>query len=272
MRIGRAALHHWEEPCISGTNGSGAVFFSGCSLGCVFCQNRRISHTDTELPAGKEISVSELTEIFFRLRDEGAHNINLVTPDIYLPSVAQAIELAGSQGFSLPFVWNSSAYINAEHLRRLDGLIDIYLPDDKFYSEKTAQRYAQAADYPKAAVAAIREMVRQCGNCRFDEKGILQRGVIVRHLLMPGGLLEAKLILRDLWNAFDKSIYFSLLHQYTPLPEQLAGYPELCRDIRERDYRALCDYALSLGITQAYVQEGGTASEGFIPDFVLAGS
>jgi len=268
MRIGRAALHFWEEPCISGTGGSGAVFFSGCNLGCVFCQNHRISHTSASLPPGKEVSVEELVDIFFRLKDEGAHNINLVTADIYLPSVAEAISLARSRGLDLPFVWNSSAYLNVESLRLLDGLIDIYLPDDKFYSPESAGKYSHASDYPAAARLAIAEMVRQCSPCVFNKKGILQRGVIVRHLLMPGGLLEAKLILRDLYHTYGDTVYISLLHQYTPLMPQLEGFPELQRRVSGREYDSLVSYALRLGITNAYIQEGDTASEEFIPEFL----
>ncbi len=267
MRIGRAALHHWEEPCISGTRGSGAVFFSGCNLGCVFCQNYEISHT-TGLPAGKEISVDELVEIFFQLKDEGAHNINLVTADIYLPSVAEAISRARSQKLDLPFVWNSSSYLTVESLKQLDGLIDIYLPDYKFFSPKSAKKYANAENYPQTASKAIAEMVRQQGKCIFGEDGMIKRGVIVRHLLMPGGLLEAKMILRDLWNSYGNRIYISLLRQYTPLLPQIENHPELQRRVFDREYDTLTEYALSLGITQAYIQESGTASEDYIPEFL----
>ncbi|MBR3305734.1 MAG: radical SAM protein [Lachnospiraceae bacterium] len=268
MRIARAALHFWEEPCISGTEGSGTIFFSGCGLGCVFCQNHEISGRVRELP-GKTVSPGELSEYFFRLKEEGANNINLVTADIYIPSVAEAVRIAKDQGFDLPFVFNTGSYITVESLKILEGLTDIYLPDAKFYSEKTAKRYAAAPDYARVSKAAIAEMVRQCGECVFDEKGMMKRGVIIRHLLLPGRLLEAKLILQELWKAYGDRVWFSLLWQYTPLSSLPDGFPELERRVYQREYKELCDHADKLGIRNAWIQEEGCAEEDFIPDFNL---
>ena len=282
-QIARAALHPWEEPCISGKEGSGTVFFAGCNLGCVFCQNSKISRptrfTDAcanapeseasspSLPVRLRSSVENLVMIFYKLFAQGANNINLVTADMFVPTVAEAIRLAKTQGFPLPFLLNTGSYLRVETLRRLDGLIDIYLPDFKFLSEKRAARYANAPEYPETARAAIREMVRQTGACVFDEKGLLKRGVLIRHLLLPNGLLEAKLLLKELYRTYGDTVYFSLLNQYTPLPAQLAGYAELLRPVTEREYDALVEYALSLGIANAYMQEQGSASESYIPDF-----
>lgn len=273
VRCARAALHYWEEPCISAGSdpevqeikqGSGAVFFTGCNLGCVFCQNYGISHG---IPGGVALGAADLADIFFSLKDQHAYNINLVTPDIHIPVLAEAIALAKERGIGLPFIWNSSAYVTVEALRILDGLVDVYLPDLKFISERKAARYLRAADYPQAARAAIAEMVRQAGRCVFDAEGMIQKGVIVRHLLMPGGLLEAKMIVKELHENYGDRIWLSLMNQYTPLTEHLQGYPELQRPVTEREYTELIEYALDLGITQAYMQEGGTAKESFIPAF-----
>ncbi len=269
--LARAALHYWEEPCISGECGSGAVFFSGCNLGCVFCQNYEISRMQGGELYGKSVGTKRLVEIFYELKEQGAANINLVTGDIYIPALAEAIGCAKRQGFSLPFVFNSSAYLEAEALRILEGLIDVYLPDMKFYSEKRAARYCRAADYPKKARAAIKEMFRQTGECSFDEKGMIKKGLILRHLLLPGGLLEAKLILKEAYREYGDSVYFSLLNQYTPLQGRLSAFPELMGRVPSREYDELVEYALSLGIHNAWMQEEESRGEGFIPDFDMRG-
>ena len=268
MRIARAALHMWEEPCISGGGGSGAIFFSGCNLGCVFCQNYGISHM---LNKGAPVNEERLVEIFCELEEQGADNINLVTADVYIPSIASAIKKAKDHGFDLPFIFNTSSYLNVESVKMLEGLIDIYLPDAKFYSADKARKYINADNYYEYASAAIKEMHRQTGSCTFDDKGLIKKGTIIRHMLMPGGLLESKLILRKLYEEYRDDVYFSIMSQYTPIAEQLKQYPEINKTVSEREYDELIEYALSIGIKNAWMQEGGVAKESFIPAFDLSG-
>ena len=268
IRVARAALHYWEEPCISGPDeeGSGAVFFTGCNLGCVFCQNYKISHQKNGT-LGSVVSPQRLAELFFSLKDQHANNINLVTADVHIPAVAEALAIAKAQGLELPVIFNSSAYVTVDSLRRLEGLVDVYLPDFKFYTAKKAAKYLHTRDYPDVARTAIAEMVRQAGECCFDDAGKIRKGVIVRHLLMPHGLLEAKMIVKELYQRYGDGIYLSLMNQYTPIAAQLKAYPELQKAVAEAEYTELIEYALSLGITHAYMQEGGTVSESFIPAF-----
>lgn len=269
LQVARASLHMWEEPCISGTSGSGTVFFSGCNMGCVFCQNRKISRGET----GKTITTDRLEEIFFELQEKGANNINLVTGDMFIPAIADAIERAKRDGIHIPFLFNSSSYLNVDSLKRLDGLIDIYLPDFKYIREKDAIRYSNAPGYPEAAKEAIAEMVRQQPSCEFVMKGtqrLLSKGVVVRHLLMPGMLIQAKLIVRYLYENYGDSIYISLMNQFTPNGE-LEDYPEIDRRLKGYEYKSLVEYAQNLGVTLGFVQEGETAKESFIPDFDLSG-
>ena len=268
MHIARAALHMWEEPCISGGQGSGAVFFAGCNAGCVFCQNHEISQY---INSGAKVSTDRLTEIFFELKEKKADNINLVTADVYIPSIAYAIEDAKNKGFDLPFIFNTSSYIKVSSLKILDGLIDVYLPDHKFYTSKSSVRYMHAKDYPQTAFSAIEEMYRQTGACLFDEKGLIKKGTIVRHMLMPGGLLEAKLILKRLFDEYGNDVYFSIMSQYTPIEDQLKDHEEINRKVSGREYDELIEYALSIGIKNAWMQEGEAAKESFIPAFDLSG-
>lgn len=298
LRVARAALHFWEEPCISGTKGSGTVFFSGCNLGCVYCQNREISRgplhpngagVERPEPVGETVSPERLTEIFFELEEQGANNINLVTGDHFLPTIAGAIEAAKKRGIGIPFLLNTSSYLNVETLRRMEGLIDIYLPDFKYIRDTDAIRYSRAPGYPEAAKAAIAEMVRQQPECcfRFEEgssdpaqsssdiaqissysaQQLLTRGVVVRHLLLPGQLIQAKLIVRYLYETYGDNIFISLMSQYTPNHEVLLEYPEIDRKVTGREYRSLIDYAAELGVTRGFMQEGEAASESFIPPF-----
>lgn len=264
MMIARAALHFWEEPPISGSAGSGAVFFSGCSLGCVFCQNKEISRG----MYGREVSASELSDIFFRLGDDGALNVNLVTPTHFLPTVREAIALARRRGFSLPFVYNTSGYDTPEALRTLDGLIDVYLPDFKYAVSELAARYSFAPDYPRAAKAALAEMVRQQPRYELGEDGILRRGVIVRVLVLPAHLANAKLTLRYLRSTYGDAIRVSIMNQYTP--SQDLPHP-LHRPLTRDEYAEVLDYAVKIGITDAFIQEEGTAKESFIPPFDMTG-
>lgn len=269
IKIARAGLHMWEEPCISGRQGSGAIFFSGCNMGCVFCQNKEISRGET----GKEISADRLTEIFFELKDTGANNINLVTADIYIPSIKKAIHNAKMSGFDLPIILNTSGYINKESIESLDGLIDIYLPDMKYIRDKDALRYSNAPDYPDVCRDAIDEMVRQQPECVFEERGdelILKKGLVVRHLLMPGMLIQAKMILRYLHFRYGDKIMISIMNQYTP-NGCLNAYPEINCKVSENEYRSLVRYAENIGITRGYIQDKTSADEAFIPDFDLSG-
>lgn len=257
----RAALHFWEEPCISGERGSGTVFFSGCSLGCVYCQNYNISRN----LAGKEITTKRLAEIFLELEAQKAHNINLVTPSHYVPSIIEAIKQAKSEGLHIPIVYNSSGYEAVEIIKMLEGNVDIYLPDFKYCGQDLAYRYSGCRDYFEAASKALREMVRQTGAAEFEGE-IMTRGVIVRHLLLPGGLSDSKKVIKYLYETYGDTIYLSIMNQYTPL-EQVEAYPEINRKVTEQEYEELVDYALELGVENGFIQEGETASESFIPEF-----
>lgn len=262
LRVARAALHMWEEPCISGEAGSGTVFFSGCNLHCVYCQNYHIAHAEL----GKAITVERLAEIFGELQAKGALNINLVTPSHYVPQIVEALTIAKARGLSLPVVYNSSAYEKADALRLLDGLVDVYLPDLKYVDSAISKKYSHAADYFTVATAALAEMVRQVGEPLFDDQGIMRKGVIVRHLLLPGCLWDSKAVIRYLYETYGDQIYISIMNQYTPLPH-VACYPELDRKITPEEYDELVNYALDLGVENGFIQEGDTALESFIPDF-----
>ncbi len=265
----RAALHMWEEPCISGEQGSGAIFFSGCSLGCAFCQNRDISGGKS----GKEISVDRLAEIFFELKEKGANNINLVTPDHFIPQIIEAIDIAKKDGFDLPFVYNCSGYEEVESLKLLEGYIDIYLPDFKYMSSELAAKYSNAPDYPETAKKALAEMVRQTGGDKmwFDDNDIMQKGVIVRYLQLPGCMADAKAVIEYLSKTYGNAIYISIMNQYTPMEGIGKKFPELDRKLTEEEYDELVDYAISIGVENGFIQEGETASESFIPPFTNEG-
>lgn len=260
--VARAALHMWEEPCISGKEGSGAVFFSGCSLGCGFCQNNKISRGQT----GKKITVEYLAELFFQLQGQGANNINLVTAGHFLPQVALALENARAHGLKIPVVYNSSGYEKADTLKILEGLVDIYLPDFKYMDSELAGKYSHAPDYPQIAKAALKEMVQQVGTPGFDERGMMKKGVIVRHLLLPGHVKNSREVLKYLYETYGDRIYISIMNQYTPMPA-MKDDPKLSRKVTDREYERLLDYALSLGLNNGFIQEGETAKESFIPEF-----
>lgn len=262
IKIARADLHFWEEPCLSGTNGSGTVFFSGCNLKCVYCQNYKIS----TLGAGRYITPKELGDIFISLQMRGAHNINLVTAAPYLPHVIYAIGYAKASGLDIPIVYNSSGYESVGALRALKGLVDIYLPDFKYFNDKYAVRYSAAPDYRTIAEAAVAEMFSQVGKPEFDTSGIMKKGVIVRHLMLPGLLFDSKKIIDLLYESYGDDIWISIMSQYTPLPH-VKAYPELDRRISRKCYNALVDYAAELGVKNAFVQSGDAADESFIPDF-----
>ena len=266
IKVARAALHYWEEPCISGKNGSGAVFFSGCSLHCVFCQNRDIS----DGRVGKEISRQRLSDIFFELKEKGANNINLVTPGQYIPDIVWAVENARAEGFDLPIIYNTSGYENVESLKMLEGIVDIYLPDFKYMDSTLAKKYSKAVDYPAVAKKAVAEMVRQQPDAVFDgQTGLIKKGVIVRQLLLPGHVKDAKDILKFLYESYGNHIYISMMSQFTPFG--LEEYPEINRRVTKREYERYIDYAIALGVENAFIQEGDVAEESFIPEFDCEG-
>lgn len=260
----RAALHMWEEPCISGTNGSGAVFFCGCNMGCVFCQNYDIAHARNS----RKLTPEHLSDIFLTLQDKGAHNINLVTPSHYIPQIITALTQAKMYGLTIPVVYNTSAYEKVDTLKSLEGLIDVYLPDLKYFSATLSSKYSAAPDYFEVASAAIAEMVRQIPAAVFetDEDSLIKKGVIVRHLMLPGCEEDSRAILQYLHKTYGEQIYISIMNQYTPL-STVAQFPELNRTISSKAYDRMIDYAISIGIENGFIQEGETASESFIPSF-----
>lgn len=258
----RAALHFWEEPCISGTCGSGAVFFSGCNLQCVFCQNHDIALGQY----GRTLSVEHLSDIFLKLEEKGAANINLVTGTHFIPQIAAALELSRCHGLSIPIVYNTGSYEKVSSLRLLEGLVDIYLPDLKYKSPALSAKYSHAEDYFPVAAAAIAEMFRQVGAARFDSAGMMRSGIIVRHLLLPGQAADSKRVLRYLHNTYGNNIYISIMNQYTPLPH-VADIPELNRKISPEEYEKILAFAEQIGIENGFFQEGDTAEESFIPPF-----
>lgn len=260
----RAALHFWEEPCISGKEGSGAVFFSGCPLRCVFCQNSVIA----EGGVGQQVGVEQLAAVFLRLQGEGANNINLVTPTHFVPQIAAALRLAKRDGLRIPVVYNTGSYERVETLRLLDGLVDIYLPDLKYWSPEPAERYSHAPDYFETASAAIAEMVRQAPEAVFEEREdgtvLMKRGVIVRHLMLPGLGMDSRKVLRYLHETYGNRIYISIMNQYTPM-RSFESFPELNRRVGRKAYERLVDFAIRIGIENGFIQEGGTAEESFVP-------
>lgn len=262
IKVARAALHYWEEPVISGSKGSGAVFFCGCNLHCCFCQNDQISSGK----GGKEISIEQLQDIFDKLVKQGAHNINLVTPTHYTRQIAQALEKKPA----VPVVWNSSGYEKAETLELLEGKIDIYMPDLKYALAKPAEKYSSAPDYFETAQKAIREMYRQVGPAVIDEDGIMKKGVIIRHLVLPGNIENTKRVIDWVSKEFKPGeILFSLMSQYTPVKKY--SYPELNRVITEEEYQEVCDYLYESGIEDGFMQELDSAEEFYIPSFDLTG-
>lgn len=266
IKVARAALHYWEEPCISGKRGSGAVFFSGCSLHCVFCQNREIS----DGKAGKLISKERLSDIFMELAGKGANNINLVTPGQYIPDIVWAVNDAKSRGMKLPIIYNTSGYENVTELKLLEGIVDVYLPDFKYMDSTLSARYSRAKDYPSVAKQALSEMVRQQPDVVIDDAtGLIQKGVIVRQLLLPGHVNDAKAVLKYLYDTYHDHVYISMMSQFTPIA--LKDYPEINRTVTRREYERLIDYALEIGITNAFIQEGDVAKDSFIPAFDCEG-
>lgn len=261
IKIARAALHYWEEPCISGSNGSGTVFFCGCNLGCVFCQNRKISRGK----GGYVVTKEELADIFIELQNKNAHNINLVTPTHFSPHIIPSTEIARKKGLKIPIVYNCGGIESVEALKTLQNKIQIYLPDFKYWDNFYAKKYSYFENYSETVKKAIEEMVKQVGKIEFDENGIMKKGVIVRHLALPYLEEDSKKIIEYLYKTYKNDIYISIMSQYTP-PKNII-YEELKYPVRDYQYREIVEFALSLGIKNAYIQDGESVGESFIPDF-----
>jgi len=265
-RVALVSLHQWEEPCLSGDRGSGTVFFSRCNLCCAFCQNHVISQNG----AGKEISIERLGEIFREQQTRGAHNLNLVSPTPYVPHILAAINCARARGFSLPVVYNTNSYETPATVRALAGYVDIYLPDLKYFDPRVAVKYSSAPDYFHHAAKAVEAMVEQAGPPVFGNDGLMRRGVIIRHLLLPGLVEDSKRVVEYIHRTFGDTVYLSLMSQYTPV-YRAAGYPEINRTVEPMEYAALVDCAGSLGVSNGFIQQGGAAIESYIPKFDLRG-
>ncbi len=263
IKVARAALHFWEEPCISGTNGSGTVFFSGCPLKCVFCQNEKISHGGF----GREVTSSELMHIFDALIEQGAHNLNLVSPTHFAPQLKKILEEYKS---SVPVVYNTGGYENIETLKSLEGLIDIYLPDLKYYDKDVSKKYSAAADYFEFASKAVLEMFRQVGNLETDEDGIAKRGLIIRHLILPGNVSQTVKILNWISENLSTQTAVSLMRQYVPYAQAVNIKP-IDRPLSGKEYHLALKAFKELGFEYGFFQKSLSASEEFIPDFDLTG-
>lgn len=261
IKIAMYSLHFWEEPCLSSSKGSGTIFFSCCNMRCIYCQNYEISCNNF----GREVSIDEFSKICLKLQEKGANNINLVTPTMYIPLIKEGLLLAKENGLSIPIVYNTSGYENAEALRELDGLIDIYLPDFKYYDDSLGEKFSFVNDYSKYAKEAIKEMYRQVGKNIFKDD-IMIKGVIVRHLLLPSHSEDSKKIIKYLYDTYKDNIYISIMNQYTPV-RKIDNYKELNSIVSTCEYDDLINYACDIGITNAYIQEGETCKESFIPDF-----
>lgn len=266
VRIALVSLHQWEEPCLVGAKGAGTVFFSYCSLRCVYCQNHAISHGGQ----GVEVTTERLAEIFLEQQARGAATLDLVTPTHYVPQIIAALDIAKARGLTLPVVYNSSAYENVETIEALKGYVDVYLPDMKYMSAASGGEYSAAVDYFAAASAAITRMVEQVGPVQFAADGQLRRGVLVRHMVLPGHRHESMDIVKWLWETFGKTVQVSLMNQYTPM-YKAAEHKPLNRRLTTFEYDSVVDYALQLGMENAYIQERRSASAEFVPDFNGAG-
>ena len=261
IKIARYSLHYWEEPCISGKSGSGTIFFSGCNLKCIFCQNYDLSFSNI----GKEITIERFADICIELQNKKALNINLVTPTTYIPLIKEGLLLAKKKGLKIPIVYNTSGYENVSSLKELDGLIDIYLPDFKYYDNNIAINFSKADNYFEIVKDALKEMYRQVGN-PIIKRGIMKKGVIVRHLLLPNHIDDSKKVIKYLYDNYKDNIYISIMNQYTPI-RNIKEYDELNKTVEENEYDELINYALDIGIKNAFIQEGETCKESFIPNF-----
>ncbi len=262
VKIGRNALHYWEEPCISGENGSGTVFFSGCPLRCVYCQNYNLGRGK----AGHKLEDKSLCDIFIDLQNKGAHNINLVTAEHFAPHIKDAVIEARENGLKIPVILNSSGYVSAETLEILKDIIDVYLVDFKYMDSEIAKSYSSAPDYPEIAKKAVFQMVEAVGKPVFDEDGILKKGVVVRHLCLPTCEEDSKDIIKYLFDTYADKIIYSIMRQYTPIKKH-EKFPELNRKITEKEYDEIIDFCIEMGLEDAYIQDDECALESFIPEF-----
>ena len=260
LKAAKAYLHMWEEPCITGEHGSGTVLFSGCNLKCIFCQNSDLSLNGL----GKVISTDELAQSFIKLQEKKASNINLVTGVCFIPHIVNAVTIAREQGLTIPVLYNSSGYESVESLKMLEGCIDIYMPDMKYMSSETAAAYSFAGDYPETAKKAIAEMFAQTGPAVIGEDGLMKKGVLVRHMVLPGCVPESKKILRYLRETYGNDIYISIMNQYTPMPS-VADHSLLSRKVSEEEYERVLDFADKIGIEKGFTQSGEAAKESFVP-------
>jgi radical SAM domain protein len=265
IKIALASVHNYEEPCISGKNGSGTVFFSNCNLNCIYCQNYEIS----QLGKGKEITIEHLAQIFIKQQEKNVNNINLVTPTMYVPQIIEAIKIARKKGLNIPIIYNSNGYENVETIKKLNGYIDIYLPDLKYYSNEIAKKYSKIDNYFETAISAIKEMQKQVGNPIFNEEGIIQKGVIIRHLILPHHLLNTKNILKYVKENFDENTYISIMAQY--FPTYKAKEDKLInRKLTKKEYKEIENYLYLLNLKNGYIQELGEHEEEYVPNFDLS--
>ena len=262
LKLAYYSLHQWEEPVISGDRGSGTIFFSNCNLKCIFCQNKKISTGGY----GKEITDERFIEICLELQEKGAHNINLVTPTHYVPIIGEILHKIKGKELSVPIVYNTSSYENIHTLMMMRGIVDIYLADLKYYDDKLAKKYSKVDNYFEYATLAIDEMYRQVGPCSFDKDGMMKSGLIVRVLILPGEAEDAKKIIKYLYATFGNYIFISIMNQYTPIINS-KRYPNLNRKVTDKEYDEVIKYALSIGVENAFIQEGDTQEESFIPKF-----
>lgn len=288
IKLARASLHLWEEPPISSGNGSGTVFFSHCNLSCVFCQNHSISQgnknkslsdsSDTKVQNSKfecsvigiEISIERLSDIFLELQEKGANNINLVTPTHYVPQIIESIKIAKNNNLTIPILYNTNSYDSIDTIKLLDGYIDVYLPDFKYFNDKYAIKYSNAKNYSSNAIEVIDEMLRQVGKPAFNKDGLIIKGVIIRHLMLPGLLFDSKKVVDHLYNRYGDDIYISLMNQYVPMFNAF-NYPEINKPLNSKHYSSLINYALDLGVKNGFIQDEGTNNISYIPDFNLEG-
>lgn len=286
--IAKASLHLWEEPPISQGNGSGTVFFSHCNLKCVFCQNHDISQgievnissstsnitiqnsINEASITGMEVSIERLSEIFLELQEKGANNINLVTPTHYVPQIIEALKIAKKNKLTIPILYNTNSYDSLKTIKSLNGYIDVYLPDFKYFNEKYAIKYSSANDYASNALEVIDEMINQVGEPKFDSKGNILKGVIVRHLMLPGLLFDSKKVIDLIYNRYGDKIYISLMNQYVPMFKACV-YPEINKPLNPKHYDSLINYAAELGVINGFIQDEGTNISDFIPSFNLDG-
>lgn len=262
VKIALASVHNFEEPCISGTNGSGTVFFSNCNLKCVFCQNYKISQQGL----GKEISIEELADIFIEQQNKKVENINLVTPTMYIYHIIEAIKIARKKGLNIPIVYNTNGYENVETIKKLNGYIDIYLPDLKYYDNDLAFKYSGVKNYFENATEAIKEMYNQVGAPVLDENGIMKKGVIIRHLVLPNNLQNSKDVLKWINDNIDNKVFVSVMAQYFPT-HRAKDFPELNRKLTKEEYEEIENFLYSLNLDNGYIQELGENEEEYVPDF-----